>query len=130
MSERWQGELELLREHFSELEYLEHGGEHWCRLPSYPVTGGMFRPDAVDVAFRIPPRAGEAPYAFWVRPGVEPIAGGAIQNYTTPAPTAWGNDWAQFSWSPLEWIPKADVRMPANMLSFVRSFADRFEEGP
>jgi hypothetical protein len=129
MNERWQEELELLREYFPELEYSEHGGEHWCRLPSYPVTGGKFRPESVEVAFRIPPRPGEPPYAFWVRPAVEAVNGGPIQNYTNPAPTAWGSDWAQFSWSPLEWVPKADVGTPPNMLTFVRSFADRFE-GP
>ena len=42
--------------------------------------------------------------------------------------TPWGDDFAQFSWSPLEpWVPKADIRAGANMLNFARSFAERLE---
>lgn len=131
MSERWEEELALLREHYPDLEYVEHGGEHWCRLPAYGVSGGKFRPDEVEVAFRIPPRPADPPYAFWVRPGVEAANGATIQNYGHLATTAWGSDWGQFSWAPEEeWRPKADVRKAPNMLTYVRSFADRFEEGP
>jgi hypothetical protein len=73
--------------------------------------------------------AGQAPYAFRVRPQLARADGGQPGNYTYPVATPWGADWGQFSWSPLEWVPRADIRAGANMLNFARSFADRLREG-
>lgn len=129
MKERWQEELELLKKAYPDLETSETDG-HWCRLPSYRVPGEAFQPEMVEVAFRIPGQAGEQPYGFWVRPGVEAEGGATISNYSFPATTPWGSDWGQFSWSPVSWLPKADVRAGSNMVNFVRSFADRLGEGP
>jgi hypothetical protein len=123
--ERWQEEQALLREAYPNLERRDHGGERWCRIPGFVVEGSAFVPNPVDVAFRIPSQAGEQPYAFWVSPPVTPMVGGSTSHYTAPATTPWGDDWAQFSWAPLEWVPKADIRAGANMLGFVRSIVDR-----
>lgn len=37
--------------------------------------------------------------------------------------------WGQFSWSPISWLPKAEITAGSNMLNFVRSIAHRLREG-
>jgi hypothetical protein len=122
---RLEQELELLRAVYPDLEYRLVDGVHWVRFPSYPVPEGWSR-STIEIAFQIPAQVGQAPYAFWVRPAIQLVGGGTPSNYAATASTPWGGDWAQFSWSPLTWMPKADIRAGANMLNFARSFADRF----
>jgi hypothetical protein len=125
--ERLEQELELLRTAYPDLEHRPVDGAHWVRIPSYPVPEGWSHP-TVEVAFQIPAQAGQAPYAFCVRPALCLAGGGMPSNYSPTAATPWGGDWTQFSWSPLQWVPKADIRAGANMLNFARSFADRLAE--
>jgi hypothetical protein len=126
VSDRIQQELDLLRAVFPELEWRPDA--FWARIPVYPVPGDVWQPAVVEVAFRIPPTAGEQPYAFFVRPGLQAPA--QITNYTYPASTCFGDDWGQFSWAPEVWCPHAEITRGSNMLHFVRSFADRLREGP
>jgi hypothetical protein len=131
-TERLEQELELLRSGYPDLEYRHVDGAHWVRIPAYPIPGGWFVGEesvaAVEIVFQVP-QAGRAPYAFRVRPVIMLAGGGTPSNYTAPVATPWGNDFAQFSWSPLEpWVPKTDIRAGANMLNFARSFAARLEE--
>lgn len=128
---RVEQELDLVRSVYPDAEQLSEDGVHWVRIPKYAVPASLFKQDeAVELAFRIPVQAGEAPYGFWVRPGLEPVSGQPVSNYSYPAATPWGADWGQFSWSPLDpWVPKTDIRAGANMLNFVSSFADRLREG-
>jgi hypothetical protein len=122
--------LALLRTAYPDLEYCLDGGMHWVRIPSYPLPAGIWTVDSVEVAFRVPAQPGEAPYGFWVLPGLMLAGGGTINNYTFPASTSWGSGWGQFSFSLAEpWQPKADVRAGLNMLSFARGIADRLAEG-
>jgi hypothetical protein len=122
--------IALLRTAYPDLETRLVDGVHWVRIPSYPLPNGIWALASAEVAFRIPSQAGEAPYGFWVRPGLKLAAGGTVNNYTFPAQTPWGGDWGQFSFSPLDpWQPKADVRAGANMLNFARAIADRLWEG-
>jgi hypothetical protein len=125
--EHLEQELELLRTAYPDLEHRPVDGALWVRIQSYPVPEGWSH-SSVEVAFQIPAQAGQAPYAFYVRPALRFAGGGTPSNYTPTAPTPWGTDWAQFSWSPLTWMPKADIRAGANMLNFARSFADRLAE--
>jgi len=128
MNVRVEEELALLRTAYPDLEYLKEGDVHWVRFPHFAVPEGWSNAE-VEVATQIPPSAGQAPYGFRVRPGLQLAGGSQPNNYTYPVPTPWGDDWGQFSWSPVEWVPKADIRSGANMLNFVRSFADRLREG-
>lgn len=128
MTDRVDEELALLRAAYTDLEYRKDGDIHWVRIPSYPVPEGWSHTE-VEVAFQIPPSPGQAPYAFRVRLGLQLAEGGQVNNYTYPVATPWGDDWGQFSWSPVEWVPKNDIRAGANILNFVRSFADRLREG-
>lgn len=127
-SDRLEQELELLRTGYPNLEHRRMDDSvYWVRIPSYPVPRGWSH-EAVEVAFQIPDQVGQAPYAFYVRPRLLLADGGTPTNYTAQATTPWGADFAQFSWSPVSWTPKADVRAGANMLNFARSFADRLRE--
>ncbi len=132
-AERLEQELGLLRTAYPDFEYRPVDGGHWVRIPSYPVSEGWWYGEVAvtqaEIAFQIPAQAGQAPYAFYVRPAFALAGGAAPSNYTGAATTPWGSDFAQFSWSPLEpWQPKADIRAGANMLNFARSFADRLKE--
>jgi hypothetical protein len=127
-AERLEQELSLLRTTYPDLEYRLVDGVRWARIPTYPVPEG-WSAHTVEIVFQIPAQAGQAPYAFSVRPPLQLANGGQPTNYTPTAATPWGSDFAQFSWSPVEqWIPKADIRQGANILDFARSFADRFED--
>jgi hypothetical protein len=132
-AERLEQELELLRSVYPDLEHREVGGEHWVRIPAYAIANGWFAGggpvDMVEIVFTIPTQPGQAPYAFRPRPVIT-LAGGAVpSNYAAPVSTPWGDDFAQFSWSPLDgWVPKVDIRAGANMLNFVRSFAERLKD--
>jgi hypothetical protein len=129
MTERLEEELELLSTFYPDLEQRIQDGHDWVRIPSYPLPVGVWSQTAVEVAFEIPPQAGQQPYAFYVRPGLTLASSGPPDRYSPSAATPWGADWGKFSWSPTSWTPKADIRAGANMLNFARSFADRFAEG-
>ncbi len=121
-------ELALLRTAHPDVEDRSVDGAVWARIPEYSVPDG-WSAQSVELAFQIPVQAGQAPYGFYVRPALKLANGTVPSNYTAAATTPWGDDFAKFSWSPLEqWIPKVNVREGANMLNFVRSFADRFQE--
>lgn len=126
--DRVEPELELLKTAHPDLDYIESDGKHWVRVPRHPVPD-QWAVAEIEVALQIPPSAGQAPYGFWVRPGLTLATGETPDNYTFPASTPWGDDWGQFSWSPVQWVPKDDIRAGANMLDFLRSIADRLNEG-
>jgi len=122
--------LELIRSEFADLEHLVADGTDWVRIPAFGLSADVWTLNSAEIAFRIPGSAGEAPYGFWTRPKLDLRAGGEISNHTFPATTPWGDDWAQFSFSPSEpWQPKADVRLGANMLRYARGISDRLAEG-
>jgi hypothetical protein len=130
MSERVEQELELLRAVYPDLEY--GPSDHWIRVPAYPLPAGIYNGDAettVEIACRIPQLLGEQPYGFWVRPGLRLASGVAIQNYTHPVSTPFGEGWGQFSWAPEVWNPLPEIHSGTTMLDFVRSFFRRLEEG-
>lgn len=128
MTERLDQELALLRSVYPDLEW--RSDAFWVRIPEYAVPSDLWVPSVVEVACRIPPTAGEQPYAFYVHPGLSAADSRAITNYTFPASTCFGEDWGQFSWAPDAWAPHVEITRGSNMLNFVRSFADRFREGP
>lgn len=130
MNEWVDANIELLRGVYPGLECRSADGVVWVRVPSYRLSGAVWNQDRVDVAFRIPASAGEAPYGFWVHPGLALRDGATILNYTYPATTPWGDEWGQLSFSPAEpWQPKADVRAGPNMLSYALGIGGRLREG-
>lgn len=129
MSGRVQEELALLQTAYPTLEYREEAGQHWVRLASWRLPPGPFDRELVEVVFQVPPDVGQAPYGFWVRPGLALPNGSAPGNYACPDTTPWGPDFGKFSWTYPDWRPTADIGQGSNMLRFVRSFHDRLREG-
>jgi hypothetical protein len=128
VSDRIEQELALLRTSYPDLEW--RSDTFWVRIPSYAVPSGHWVQAEVEVACRIPPTVGEQPYAFFVRPGLIALDERQVQNYAYPTSNCFGEGWGQFSWAPEAWTPHDEITRGSNMLNFVRSFADRFREGP
>jgi len=129
MSDRTAEEVSLLIAAYPEMEWRPQ--DRWARIPKYPVPAPVWTGDSIEVAFQLPAQLpGQAPYGFWVRPGLELRGGGAINNYSYPVATPFGAGWGQFSWTPEIWQPGPTARAGTNMLDFVRSFADRLREDP
>jgi len=128
MNERIEQELSLLLTVHPDLE--RRPDELWVRLPEYKLPAGIWDQSTVELAFNLPENLpGQAPYGFWVRPGVTLASKGAIRDYTFPVTIPLGDDWGQFSWAPDPWDPRDVITAGSNMLDFVRSFSDRLREG-
>lgn len=128
MNERIAQEVSLLLAAYPDMEWRPH--DFWARIPKYPVPLSIWTLHSAEIAFQVPTQLpGQAPYGFWVRPGLVLSSGGAINNYSYPVLTPFGSGWGQFSWAPEVWRPGPTAREGTNMLDFVRSFADRLREG-
>lgn len=128
MSEWLAQELSLLMVAYPLLEWRPQ--DLWARIPTYPLPGGIWTQEAVEIAFQLPPQLpGQAPYGFWVRPGLALRSGAGINNYSYPVAIPFGPGWGQFSWAPEVWSPGPTPINGTNMLDFVRSFAARLAEG-
>jgi hypothetical protein len=125
-----QANLDLLTSVYPTLQQDVVDGVQWIRIADYGLPPGVWKEAKVELAFRIPAEPGEAPYAFWVKPGLSLLSGATIKQYVFPAATPWGDDWGQFSFAPEDaWQPKADVGAGANMVNFAFGIADRLREG-
>ncbi len=131
MKERIEKELALLRRFYPDLEYREDG--HWIRIPRYQVPGGTWNHDEVSVSFQIPAPGypGQAPYAFYVSPGLRlKETDQKPNNYEEPAAgVPFDRVWGKFSWTQENWRATGDVVSGSNLFNFVSSFRDRLNEG-
>jgi hypothetical protein len=130
MNERIETELAMLRACWPSLEFVEAG--HWLLIPSQRLLDGLWDHAEVEIATQIPPQIpGQAPYGFYVRPGLLTAAGQAPANYTYPSdePPFPGGSWGKFSWTPVCWAPQASATAGDNMVSFMHSIAERLREG-
>jgi len=132
MQERIEAELTLLRQRFSEAEYLELG--HWVRIPSYPLPEGWTW-SSTEVAFQIPVDRGYPGtplYGIYVPSGIR-FEGSQPDNYNEPAGTQppFPGAWGVFSWTPEsgEWRPTDDLRKGSNLLNWAMGIAVRFRQG-
>jgi hypothetical protein len=127
VSSRVDAELALLRRQWPQLEYEPTG--QWVLLSDYPLTEGWSR-DSAAVAFQIPAGpGGTPPYAFYID-GPLDYRGQPPANYTFPVGVVpFPGTWGIFSWAPAAWPWAEDPAQGANMVSFARSFADRFAQG-
>lgn len=131
---RIQQELELLRQHYLDVEHKEHGGEDWFRLPCYPFPSGWHIGAApietAPIVFKIGAAypSGE-PYGFAAPAGVN-FNGNSPDNPGSPIAPPFDGPWQHFSWAPDGcWTPTSDVRKGSSLLVWVRSFAQRLKEG-
>ena len=128
MSDRTADEVSLLIAAYPAMEWRPQ--DRWARIPTYRAPVALWTLESFEVAFQLPAQLpGQAPYGFWVRPGLQLLAGGTVNNYSYPVTTPFGAGWGQFSWAPEIWQPGQTVRSGTNMLDFVKSFAARLREG-
>jgi hypothetical protein len=130
MNARVQEELAMLRGWWPDLEFREPG--LWVRLRDRALRASAWRPDRVDVAFQIPELLpGQAPYGFYVLPGLTLPDGRMPENYTYPsAEPPFDGSWGKFSWSPVAWRTAACAAQGDNMVSFVHSILSvRLQDG-
>ena len=125
--DRMSEELALLRRHFPQAE--QHGS--WIRIPGYLILAPYWSRESGTVSFEAPTGyPGNPPYSFYIEGGLRlKVANGVPQNYQEPAATPFPGIWGKFSWSQDgNWKPTADVVSGNNLLNFVSTFADRFQE--
>ena len=130
MSERISKEIELLRTHFPNLDYVEAG--MWIRIPKIKLPDGWGLTE-IPIAFQFPPNGyPQSPfYGFYVPTGLR-FNGTMPTNFTDPAPGQppfGGTTWAFFSGNPELWSPQIEIEQGTNAYTWVQSIADRFREG-
>lgn len=125
MSEWVADQLALLRAKWPDLVYAE--SEYWVLLPGWHLPDGWSERTA-DLACRIPPNRDQAPYAFCINAAAPTFNGQTPTNWGAVTGVPFPGQWSQFSWAPDNWWSNGNGRGP-NMLTFVRSFADRLAEG-
>ena len=128
MNDRQEQELTLLKTAYPELEFREAG--LWCRIPEYPVREEVWGRSSVEVNFQIPEGVpGQQPYGFYTYPQlIAPAEVQSSHNYKADQSTPFGNERGLFSWSPISWQAKETAAAGDNMLTFVRSFAERLAQ--
>lgn len=128
MRDRIAQELELLKKHYPEVQYMEEG---WFKIPNYPLPAGWNR-ERTDVAFWARPEyPGTPPYGIYVPVGIQ-YDGKVPTNYSEPANPLppFGGQWGILSWSvDSGWKPTADLVSGSNLMNWARGIAGRFKEG-
>ena len=134
MRGRIERELHLLREYFTHIDHIEHGGEDWFRLGCYAYPPGWRIADAEVVTAPVIFKVGAAyptaePYGFYGPAGLN-FGGSPPGNPGSGPQPPFQGAWQHFSWAPDgTWTPAADVPRGSNLLIWARSFADRLREG-
>jgi len=133
MRERIQKELNLLRQHYPDVQHIEAGGEDWFLIPNFPFPSGWKIGDkpveTAPVTFKIVAAypSGE-PYGFATPAGIN-FKGSPPGNTGSAVTPPFKGAWQHFSWAPEGWTPTNDVTKGQNLLSWVRSFTQRLKEG-
>jgi hypothetical protein len=125
--------MALARAFYPGLEHKEHAGVDWFRVPDYRFPPGwQIGEKAIDSApivfSLVSTYPGGEPYAFAAPAGIN-FKGQPPGNPGSAASPPFEGTWQYFSWAPDGWFPSADPREGANLLTWVRSFARRLEEG-
>ncbi len=128
MRKRIEDELNLLRKSYSGIEYEPDG--HWVKIPNYVLPAG-WTPKQIEVVFQIPQGyPGAHPYGIYVPSGLS-YKGVRPNNYTQPANNhpSFEGVWGVLSWQQENWNPAPEITPGSNLLSWVRGFSARFNEG-
>ena len=128
MTERIDRELELLRQHFSGLEYVADG--QWFFIPGYGGPEGVWTETNPDICFQVAAAyPGQKPYAFHVRLPFALAGGAEIKNATASDEPPFEGQWLKFSWDMPEWRATVDLQSGYNLLNWALSFRQRLDEG-
>lgn len=135
MRERIAAELDVLRQHYEDLDHRERGANDWFRIPRYRFPDGWeLNGKAVseaEIAFMVNASyPANPPYAFLAPEGL--TSRGTRPNSASDVGAAppFAGRWTQFSWQPDEpWAPAVAVLDGSNLLHWARSFGIRLREG-
>lgn len=130
IEERIQDELNLLKKFKYKVQYVEDG--RWILIKEYSMSDfPSWNRDIIDICFQIPAvYPATNPYGFYVGAGIS-VNNNNPASYTEPSKTKppFGEEWGFFSWSPADgWFPTDDLSTGSNLLNFVLTFKDRFNE--
>lgn len=132
--DRIQQELNLLRQHYPDIEHQQKDGEDWFLIPSYSFPPGWRIDNVLIERAPVVFKAGAAyptgePYGFCTPAGIN-FKGSPPKNTGSPVTPPFSGAWQHFSWAPDGgWAPSAEVTTGQNLLIWVRSFARRLQEG-
>lgn len=132
MDGRIEKEVEILRSFYPKVTYIESG--QWVLIEDYPIPPGLlWNREKTSVCFQIPAAyPGAPPYGFYV-PSSILYEGKRPSNYQEPShnkPLFPPDIWGLFSWTQESgWRATGDPHSGSNLLGFVRTFKDRFQEG-
>ena len=129
MPDRIKDEVQLARTLYPSLEYVDAG--YWVRIPAFKLPEGWSQRQT-QLAFQFP-QSGypqTAFYGFYVPTGMR-FNGATPINFTDPSPARlpFGGVWAFFSGNPEPWMPVPSIDDGSNVLSWLRSIWQRFQQG-
>lgn len=133
MRQRIAEELELLARAYAGAQHAEVAGEDWFLVPSYLLPEGwMIGTEAATscpIAFKFAAAYPTSPpYGFAAPAGIN-FRGSAPGNPGSPVSPPFAGAWQHFSWAPEIWLPGSSARAGSNILTWVRGFKDRLQEG-
>ena len=131
MTERVKAESKLLKVSGYITENDEEG--EWILIKDYPIPEeSSWNRVKTDICFQILAEyPGAPPYGFYVPSGIL-YNGQRPNNYTEPSNNKppFSGDWGFFSWKMNSgWFATDDLVSGSNLLNFVRTFSERFNEG-
>lgn len=130
IEERIQDELKLLKKFKYKVQYVDDG--RWILIQEYSLSDvPSWNRETVDICFQIPAvYPATNPYGFYVVAGIR-VNNNIPVSYTEPSKTKppFNGEWGFFSWTPSEaWFPTDDLSTGSNLLNFVLTFKDRFND--
>ena len=128
MNERVEQELDLLRQHYPDLEYRAEEG--WVVIPRFSIPDLIWNATEISLCVQFPKGfPGNGPYGFYVCPRIKLKDGGDPHNAPVSTEPPFAGEWLKFSWSIPGWRATADLQSGYNMLNFILTIQYRLEEG-
>jgi hypothetical protein len=129
MSDRIKAEVELARTLYPALDYRDEG--HWIRVPNFKLPERWSKRQT-ELVFQFPQTGYPQSvfYGFYVESGLR-FNGATPKNFTDPSPAKlpFAGAWAFFSGNPDPWTPAPAIEDGSNVLSWLHSVSERFQQG-
>jgi len=132
VNDRIEKELTILRTFYPKVTYIKEG--QWILIEDYSIPPGLlWNREKTNVCFQIlVGYPGTPPYGFFVPSGIL-YDGKSPKNYQESPnnkPPFPSEAWGFFSWAhDSDWKATDNPHSGSNLLSFARSFKDRFSQG-
>ena len=128
MKARIEAELELLRQHFDNVEHVLENRMHWFRVQSLKMPEGWAPAKSLVVFSVTEGYPGAEPYGFFV-PVELNLDGKPPAENEAPHQPPFDGSWRFLSWTPVDWKSTTDLHTGSNLWDWVRTFPHRMQEG-